>query len=130
MSDVSRRLQPSDWGAVFGSFAAGRLVGMLGVQREAMRKLGHKAFIWGMYVAPEHRLGGHGARLLRQALSHAWHVLGVAQVNLGVHVDNTAAIGLYRRFGFEVWGTERGSLKVDGAMQDEHHMVCHAPGTA
>jgi hypothetical protein len=29
-----------------------------------------------------------------------------------------------------LWGTERSSLVVAGEPQDEHHMVCRAPGAA
>jgi putative acetyltransferase len=68
-----------------------------------------------------------GSRLLEQALPYAWNSLGAAQVLLGVHSENASALALYRRFGFEVWGTERGALIVAGEPQDEHHMVCQAP---
>ena len=47
----------------------------------------------------------------------------MTQVNLGVHTHNTSVLALYRRFGFEVWGTEKGSLVVAGEPQDEHHMA-------
>jgi RimJ/RimL family protein N-acetyltransferase len=83
-----------------------------------------------MYVCPEHRRGKLGSLLLEQLLPYAWHSLRVAQVNLGVHTENTSAIALYRRFGFVVWGTETGALVVAGHAQDEHHMVCRAPSAA
>jgi RimJ/RimL family protein N-acetyltransferase len=127
---IASRLQLKDSGAIFGAFADGSLVGMIGVQREAMRKLSHKAFIWGMYVAPEHRRAGHATRLVSQALSFAWGPLAVSQVNLGVNTENAAAITLYRRFGFVSWGTERRSLDIDGVAQDEYQMVCWATRAA
>jgi ribosomal protein S18 acetylase RimI-like enzyme len=125
--DVARRLQPKDSGAIFGCFDQSALAGVVGVQRETMLKLRHKAFIWGMYVAPEYRRRGHAKPLLAHALQHAWQSLQVVQVNLGVHTLNTAALALYRNAGFEIWGTERGSLIVGAQPQDEHHMVCRAP---
>lgn len=128
LAEIARRLQPQPSGAVFAAFDGTRMVGLAGVQREAMRKLSHKAFLWGMYTAPEHRGKGVGSRLLRHALAHAWQSLGVLQVNLGVGTANARAIALYRRFGFVVWGTEAGSLQVGGQCLDEHHMVCRRPG--
>jgi RimJ/RimL family protein N-acetyltransferase len=123
LAEIARRLQPQDSAAIFGGFVGGQLVGLVGVQRESMVKLSHKAWLWGMYVSPVHRKSGLGSLLLEQALAYAWQSLGVTQVNLGVHTHNTSALALYRRFGFEVWGTEKGSLVVAGEPQDEHHMV-------
>jgi RimJ/RimL family protein N-acetyltransferase len=125
-AEIARRLQPSELSTVFGAFVCGRLVGMVGVQREAMRKLSHKAFVWGLYVEPEHRRAGHASRLLRQALSFAWGPLAVSQVNLSVDTENGGAIALYRRFGFSAWGTERRSAIVNDKPHDEYHMVCYA----
>ena len=127
LEEVARRLRPDVTGAVFGAFTSGQLVALAGVQRESMVKLRHKAWLWGMYVSPEHRRSGVGSRLLEHALPYVWQSLGVAQVHLGVHTGNVSALALYRRFGFEVWGTERGALIVAREPQDEHHMVCRAP---
>jgi ribosomal protein S18 acetylase RimI-like enzyme len=128
LDTVATRLQPKVDSAVFGSFADEKMVGVLGVQREGMQKLRHKAVIWGMYVAPEARGQGHGALLIRHALDYAWHTLRVRQVNLGVHTANDSAIRLYKRLGFAVFGTELGALLVNGLPQDEYHMVCRVPG--
>lgn len=124
IEQIAQRLQARADRAIFGAFGPVGLCGVLGVQREAMRKLQHKGFIWGLYVVPEARREGHGLRLMQAALAHAWAALQVRQVNLGVHALNEGAVRLYRRCGFEIYGTERGSLVVDGVLQDEHHMVC------
>ncbi|MBL8520868.1 MAG: GNAT family N-acetyltransferase [Betaproteobacteria bacterium] len=121
---VAQRLAHKPDGAIFGWFAGPALRGVVGVQREGMSKLAHKAYIWGMYVAPDARRSGVGQELLVHALAYARDELGVRQVNLGVNTQNAAAISLYRRVGFEVYGTEREFLLVDGVLHDEHHMVC------
>lgn len=121
---IAQRLAPKADGGVFGAFDGARLVGLVGMQREGMAKLRHKAFLWGMYVAPEARRTGAGRALVAHALAYARDDLGVRQVNLGVNTSNHAAIALYRSAGFEVYGTERESLVVDGRPVDEHHMVC------
>jgi ribosomal protein S18 acetylase RimI-like enzyme len=129
-ADVAKRLEPRDDGLILGSFADDVLCGVVGLQRESMRKLRHKAVVWGMYVAPEARRAGHGIQLLQHALRHAWQTLRVRQVKLGVHARNEGAVRLYQRCGFEIFGTELGSLCVDDQLQDEHHMVCRAPKSA
>ena len=130
VSEIARRLQATDSGSIFGAFVGSKLSGLTGVQRESMRKLSHKAFLWGMYVAPEHRRNGLASLLLEHALPYAWRSLGVVQVNLGVHTENAAAIALYRSFGFVVWGTEIGAFVVGIEPQNEHHLVCRAASAA
>lgn len=126
---VSQRLNPSGQRAIFGAFVGNALVGVLGLQREGMKKLAHKAYMWGMYVAPEHRRAGVGELLVRQVLQHA-HALGVRQVNLGVNITNVAALKLYKKLGFTTFGLERGFLLHDGKFYDEYQMVCVLPGAA
>jgi ribosomal protein S18 acetylase RimI-like enzyme/catechol 2,3-dioxygenase-like lactoylglutathione lyase family enzyme len=124
LEQVARQLQAAPDGVVLGAFDGETLLGVVGVQRERARKLAHKAVLWGMYVAPAARRAGVGRRLVRQALEHARNVLGVSQVNLGVNTRNTAALALYRGLGFEIYGTERGYIRVDGVAHDDYQMVC------
>ena len=121
---VASRLAATASAAIFGAFAGDALVGVAGLQREAMTKLAHKACLWGVYVAPAARRRGLAQRLVQAALEHGrtnW--IGLRQVFLGVNVANEGALALYRGLGFEVYGTERGFLLHDGMLHDEHHMV-------
>lgn len=130
LADIESQLSDRADGAIFGAFDGGRLLGVVGLQREGLKKLSHKGVIWGLYIAPEGRAKGLGTRLLQAALDHAWNGLGLAQVNLGVRTGNDAALRVYTALGFEIFGTERAALRVNGRDQDEHHMVCRAPRTA
>jgi ribosomal protein S18 acetylase RimI-like enzyme len=121
--EISRRLEPKPDGAVLGAFRDGELLGIVGVQREKLKKLSHKAYVWGVYVAPEARKTGIGASLIHRALEHARSGLRVWQVMLGVNTGNTAALALYRKMGFVEYGLERGFLLVEGVLHDEHLMV-------
>ena len=125
LAEIEKRLQPKADSALFGAFQGPQLCAVVGLQREGMVKLAHKAFIWGMYVAPEVRTRGVGARVLRHALQHAATVLGTTQVNLGVNTKNVAAVALYRKLGFVEYGLERGFLRVDGVLHDEYQMAWH-----
>jgi ribosomal protein S18 acetylase RimI-like enzyme len=124
LTTIAERLATQDDRALFGAFDAGVLAGTVGIQRESMRKLAHKAHVWGVYVAPPARGAGIGRALLTAALGFAATTLGVRQVTLGVNGQNAAAIALYRSLGFETFGVERGFLCVDGVLHDELHMVC------
>jgi ribosomal protein S18 acetylase RimI-like enzyme len=122
--EVAARLRASNDRAVFGAFEGNLLIGIVGVQREALRKLAHKAFIWGMYVAPENRRQGVARELIVHALIYAQQTMHVLQVNLGVNVLNTPAVRLYQDVGFVQYGLERGFLRINGELHDEYQMVC------
>lgn len=126
---IAQRLAPKPEGAVFGGFIGPDLAGIIGIEREAQTKLAHKAYIWGMYVAQAHRRSGAGRELMLAALQYASADLGVLSVNLGVNTTNTAAIRLYESVGFSVYGTERGFLRIDGVLHDEHLMSWTRPAT-
>ena len=120
---VAERLVAKADRCVLGAWIGSDLVGLLGLQREQMRKLAHKAFIWGMYVAPGVRRRGVGRRLIDHALLRAGSMNGVRQINLGVNAANLKAIALYEAAGFTAFGVERGFMLLDDVLHDELHMV-------
>lgn len=123
LAEAAQRLAPNRDRAIFGAFEGDELVATVGLQREAGRKLAHKAIIWGVYVAPSFRERGIGRKLLERALAHATTMPDLLQVTLGVNTTNTAAIALYESVGFEQFGLERGFLRVDGVLYDELHLM-------
>jgi ribosomal protein S18 acetylase RimI-like enzyme len=129
-AEIEKRLKPKTDSAIVGAFRNGELVGLTDIQRENMPKLAHKAFIWGVYVAPQARGHGVGTRVVSHALNYASETLGVRQVNLGVNAGNTAAVELYKKMGFVQYGFEQGFLLVAGVLHDEYQMVWHGRGAA
>jgi len=121
LSAIAEQLSPGPGGAVFGAFHDG-LMGVVGIQRDRRRLHSHKALLWGMYVTAEHRSKGVGRLLVARALQHAGENLRSRSVNLRVNAANHAAIALYEAMGFTIYGTESGSLMVDGDLHDEHLM--------
>ena len=120
---VAERLIPKPDRCVLGAWLDSDLVGMLGLRREGQRKLAHKAFIWGMYVALSARRRGIGRQLIVHALSRAASMPGLRQINLGVNAANAEAIALYEAAGFTSFGVERGFMLIDGELHDEIQMV-------
>lgn len=122
LSAIEGRLSVLPDRAVFGAFEEDRLVGIAGLGRENLRNLSHKAFIWGMYVAPTHRRIGLATALLAEAVSFARGVPDVRQVNLCVNASASAAVHLYQMFGFVTFGHEPEAMLISGALYDELHM--------
>ncbi len=123
IATVAERLASSPDRCVLGAFDGETLVGMVGLERESMRKLAHKAWIWGMYVTPAARQRGIGRHLMSEALRYASDTLSVQRVNLGVNAANVAAVALYRALDFETYGLERAFLLLDRELHNEFLMV-------
>ncbi|HYT24960.1 MAG TPA: GNAT family N-acetyltransferase [Actinomycetota bacterium] len=102
---------------------AGELVGMTGVRRSAQEgKFAHRAVVWGVWVAPEARGLGVAGAMLDQAIDWC-RASGVGTVQLTVVVGNTAALRLYRRAGFVVYGTDPDAMRDGGRSVPEHLML-------
>ena len=93
----------TDAEATIVAVAGDRVVGSLGVRRDDHPVTRHVATL-GMHVVADWRGRGIGSALLADAIAWArW--AGVEKLELSVYPDNTAAIALYRRFGFVEEGT-------------------------
>jgi len=112
---------PPDRGTL-GAFDGDALVGVVTLGREGRRKLAHKAHILGMYVHRDCRHRGIARALLAGALDLARAAGDVRQVNVLANAANDAARRLYAAAGFEVFGHEPRSMRIDGAWHDEVHM--------
>lgn len=121
-AEVRNRLASWPEEAGFGAFAPG-LIGSVGLRREVRAKENHKAFIWGMFVAPEFRRQGLGRQLMQAAIEHASTLDGVERIHLSVTDASPGAHALYASLGFVTWGTEPDALRVNGTSYAEHHMA-------
>src|SRR5262249_31209084 len=77
--------------ASVGGFDGANLGGLAAWHREEMRKLQHKGFVWGVYVAHAHRGRGLGRMLLQAVIAHARRAEGIRQLNLTAYAANKAA---------------------------------------
>lgn len=125
LEQMRGKLGGDDDNVVYGAFAGGTLVGVVGILRFLRHaKAAHRADIWGMYVDPAARGQGLGRGLVEAAVAHArTNMAGVLQVHLGVVETQAPARALYEACGFQAWGVEPGAVRVDGRLYDETHMV-------
>lgn len=100
-------------GAVHVVAVAGReVIGWCDLRARSAVTQSHSAVL-GMGVVAEYRGLGVGARMLAMTLEMG-QARGIRRAELVVRSDNAPAIAFYRRFGFEVEGTCRHYLHMDG----------------
>jgi ribosomal protein S18 acetylase RimI-like enzyme len=87
-----------------------------------MRKLRHKGFVWGVFVAESHRGRGLARRLLQAVIVLARQADGIRQLNLTAYAANQRAVALYESLGFVIYGREPAAICVDGMLHDDVHM--------
>ena len=94
------------------------LIGMMGIYRASSAKIRHNGTIWGVYVRPSYRKQGVGQGLIEACAKWASQ-RGIEIIKLGVVSRNSAAIQLYTRGGFNVYGVEPRALRVNNRYYDE-----------
>jgi cyclohexyl-isocyanide hydratase len=113
----------SDDSWTLGAFDAGRLVGIVSVQRERGAKLQHKALLSRMFIHPDSAGSGLGTTLLRETLVQASTVPQLRQIWLTVLETNEPAQRLYAAAGFRSYSHEPEAVKIGERYVAEIQMV-------
>jgi putative acetyltransferase len=100
----------------------GRVVGNLGLTPEAPDRRRHVASI-GMAVHDDFQGQGVGTALMEAMIELAERWMGITRIELTVFSDNAPAIGLYKKFGFEIEGTAPRYALRDGKYVDAYYMA-------
>jgi ribosomal protein S18 acetylase RimI-like enzyme len=105
----------------FGAFEGEDLVGAICLRTEDGIKIRHSATLKALVVDPERQRRGIGAALVAHLIEFARSLGTIRQITLTVSDGNTAAEGLYERFGFRQFGLERDALLQDGKYYAKQH---------
>jgi ribosomal protein S18 acetylase RimI-like enzyme len=106
-----------------GAFEDESLIGIVTFVRATGLKERHKGHIYGVYVRAAHRGKGVGRALIAEVIERVRRDSTVEQILLTVATGQEAARKLYQSFGFEIYGTEPRSLKIDNTYVDEDCMI-------
>ena len=101
----------------------GEVVGSCGLHPVGPALRRRHAMMLGISVAREAQGRGVGTALMAAMCDYADRWVGVLRLELTVYTDNERAIGLYRKFGFEIEGTFRGYALRDGCYADVYGMA-------
>jgi len=100
----------------------GSVIGNIGLEQYSRIRRSHAGNL-GMGVAQAWQGKGVGSMLLAAALDIADNWMNLHRVELSVYADNEAAIGLYRKFGFDTEGLFRDYAVRDGVWVDALSMA-------
>lgn len=77
----------------------------------------------GIVVKKEYWGMGIGEKLMNEAINWC-REKKLEQLELEVATKNERAISLYKKMGFEIYGTKKHALKyLDGTYADQHYMI-------
>lgn len=97
-----------------------RLVGYLLARGGSAKRQKHSIYLV-IGILKKFRGKGIGSKLFYEM--EAWAVRHeIHRIELSVMTDNEAGIALYQKSGFEIEGTKRDSLLVNGQYKDEYYM--------
>jgi len=101
----------------------GEVVGNLGLETYPNRPRVRHAGSIGMAVRDDWQGRSVGTALMGAALDLADNWLNLSRIELRVYADNSAAVALYKRFGFEIEGNHRCYAFRDGEYVDAYSMA-------
>lgn len=102
---------------VFGAYHNNQIIGLATLTQETGTKFSHKATLSSVFIEPEFQQKGIASRLLSAIIQDSKN--HVEQILLTVAYDNEPAIRLYKKFGFQAYGTETKAMKDNGQYIDE-----------
>jgi putative acetyltransferase len=118
-----RLAEPPDGLFMLVACAEEEVVGNLGLETSPNHpRMRHVGSI-GMAVRDDWQGKGVGTALMEAALDLADNWLNLTRIELRVYVDNSAAVALYERFGFEIEGTHRRLAFRNGEYVDAYSMA-------
>lgn len=101
----------------------GEVVGSLGLETFPTRPRVRYVGSLGMAVRDDRQGKGVGTALMGAALDLADNWLNLTRIELRVYVDNSPAVALYKRFGFEMEGTHHRYAFRNGGYVDAYSMA-------
>jgi putative acetyltransferase len=118
-----RLSEPPDGLILLVACVDGEVVGNLGLETFSNRPRVRHAGTIGMAVRDDWQGKGVGTSLMKAVLDLADNWLNLSRIELQVYADNSAAVALYKRFGFEIEGTHRCYAFRDGEYVDAYSMA-------
>ncbi len=106
---------------VFGAYLDKELSAIAIFAQAEGKHMEHYAHIYQVYVKKDKQSLGIGTKLMNAIIEHA--KIKVRQIYIAVCTHNEAAISLYKKLDFEIYGVEPKKLYINNIYYDEYLMV-------
>jgi RimJ/RimL family protein N-acetyltransferase len=114
------RIQKQESAVILGAENDGRLIGYMMAIGGSARRTRHSAYLV-IAILKDFRGQGVGTSLFQTVEKWA-DKHRISRLELTAVTQNTAGIALYQKSGFEIEGTKRNSLIINGEFHDEYYM--------
>jgi RimJ/RimL family protein N-acetyltransferase len=114
------RIQKQESAVILGAENDGRLIGYMMAIGGSARRTRHSAYLV-IGILKDFRGQGVGTSLFQTVEKWA-DKHRISRLELTAVTQNTAGIALYQKSGFEIEGTKRNSLIINGEFHDEYYM--------
>lgn len=111
----------ADTSILIGAEVDSHLIGFMSVRGGSVRRNRHSAYIV-IGILRQYQGQGIGTGLFKELDAWARNTEKIARLELTVMTHNELAKSLYIKNGFEIEGTKRKSLVIDGQWVDEYYM--------
>lgn len=118
-----KKLEPQDDIYSLVACADDKVVGCISLHLNPNRPRRKHAAGIGMAVHEEWQGKGVGTALMQAAIESADKWLNLTRLELEVYTDNEPALGLYKKFGFEIEGRMKQDSFRDGEYADVYYMA-------
>lgn len=115
------RIKQQSNSTIFVAEEEGKLVGYLIAMGGSVKRTQHSAYLV-IGVLLEYRGKGIGTKLF-DAVTKWAAKQNLTRLELTAVTENTAGVALYKRSGFDIEGTKRKSLVIDGRAFNEYSMA-------
>ena len=104
----------------FAAVDGSEIIGYISAQMGNVKREQHSAYIV-VGIREKYRNQGIGTEFFKKL--HEWALeKRIVRLGLTVICTNEAALNLYKKSGFEIEGTKRKSMYIDGEYVDEYYM--------
>lgn len=114
------RIEQQNNSTIFLAEIKGELLGYLIVMGGSPKRTRHSAYIV-IGILEDYRGKGIGTELFNKVTKWA-SKHNISRLELTAVTENKAGLALYKKNGFEIEGTKRNSLVIDGKPFDEYYM--------
>ncbi|MEX5935766.1 GNAT family N-acetyltransferase [Mammaliicoccus sciuri] len=108
-------------GFILGAFDGNKMVGYIDLEGSTLKKISHIGCIV-IGIDKNYRRRGLGEKLLKKTIELAKYY-DFKKIELTVITNNTSALNLYLKLGFEKEGIRKSSININGSLFDEYYMA-------